>query len=97
MLLVDAYRDAFLFERDYENQELRVLIKLDELVSSPYIQIKFIDYLCDADQGGAGTELDYVIIDNEVFLKFSTGISKDKPNEDLILDLATLWDEVLTT
>lgn len=92
MLLVDEYRDVFLFQRDYIMEELNVLVKLEELVGNPYLQIKFYNYLDDSDDGGAGTIIDYTIVNEQLYLRFSTGISKNKSDEELILDLAKIWE-----
>ena len=92
MILVNEYRDAFLFQRDYDMQKLIVLVKLEDLVGDPHLQIKFSNYLDDSDEGGAGTAIDYTIINNQIYIRFSTGISKDLLDEELILDLAKIWE-----
>lgn len=92
MLLVDEYSDAFLFQREYDLEELNVLVRFEDLVDNPWLQIKFIDYLDDSDEGGAGCYIDYIIINKQSYLRFQTGLSKDKPDEELILDLARIWE-----
>ena len=91
MLLIDAYRDVFKFERDYEDEVLRVLVKLYDIVHNPHLQVEFYNYLDDSDLGGVGVDISYRLGETP-YLVFATGISQSKPDDELVLDLALIWE-----